>query len=121
MIEQTTWRLLLQQPDLVERIVLLPIELQRALGGVLEAMCDMAQEAYAVPYGQDVEPELGRKVQTSGTGSTGRRTTNAQFGRHLRHVLPRKLDRMRTEMRTMLCFDEPNGYRGPYERRAKGA
>jgi hypothetical protein len=100
---RTTWRLFLQQPDLVERIALLPVELQRSLGGLLEAACDMAQEAYAIPYGGQ---DLGEKVQTSGEGGSVRKTTNAHFARHLRNRLPHRIDGLRTEIRKLLCFDE---------------
>lgn len=118
--EHTTWRLFLHQADLAERIVLLPVELQRALGGLLEAACDMAQETYGIVglggSGAEREPRVQRSSDARGSVMTER---DSVFHDELTENLPRRVDKIRTDVRKMLCFDDafPDGHRGPYRRR----
>ncbi len=102
----TMWRLLLQQPDLVEQMAILPTEFVRALGGFVQAAIDLADEAYAISYGQEVDSELGRKVQSSGTGITGRKVLNRRFASHLEKGLASWLERERESMSRMLRVGE---------------
>ncbi len=119
--EATTWRLLLQQPDLVEQIAILPTEFVRALGGFVQAAIDLADEAYAISYGQEVDSELGRKVQSSGTGITGRKVTNRRFASHLERNLSVWLERERESMSRMLRVGEGPRMSPRFRERRMGA
>lgn len=120
MSEPSTWSMFLTQTDNAERVALLPAELKRSLEDWFEAVCDLAQETYASPYGGDATSRLGAKIQASNErAQTSSTTRNPEFARYLDRRLVHRLNGMRTEIRKMLCFDETPRSGARFGRRKK--
>lgn len=99
-----------------EGFELLPERLQRAVTELVDALVDMARETYSATLPGDAKAELGVRVDSSSTGTSGRAIRNADFHEHLSKRIPRRLEGMRTEARRMYCVTDPP--RGPYQRRS---
>lgn len=104
--KRVQWDRYLDQRRHMERVALMPVELQRALATLIDAFASAAEASFSPLPGRDENDDIGVKVQTNHWGSKdGIHVTNKPIAEQLERRYPRKLEHMAAEVRSALAFE----------------